>query len=50
MSEDESLSLFGKEEEGDGVEAGGMGETGRDTVRFISHALEYLDGDNNSSG
>ena len=50
MSDEESLSLLGKEEEGDGVEAGGMGETGRDTVRFLSHALEYFDDDYNSSG
>ena len=48
MSENESLSMFGKEEEGGGVEVGGMGESGRDTVRFLSHALEYLDDDYDS--
>ena len=36
MSENESLSMFGREEEGGGVEVGGMGESGRDTVRFLS--------------
>ena len=40
MSDDESLSLFGKEEEGDGVEVDSMGKSGRDTVRFLSHARD----------
>ena len=48
MSGDESLSLFGKEEEGCGVEVGGMEESGKDMVRFLSHALEYLGDDYDS--
>ena len=35
---DQGLNLFGSEEEGDGFEVGGMGETtGRDTVIFLSY-------------
>ena len=42
MSDDESLSLFGKEEKGGGVEVSGIGEPGRDTVRYLSYAFDCI--------
>ena len=42
MSDDESLSLFGKEEKGGGVEVSGIGEPGRDTVRYLSYACDCI--------
>ena len=40
---DQVLNLFGREEEGDGFEVGGMGgTTGRDTVIFLSHVVMFL--------
>ena len=50
MSDDESLSLFGKEEKGGGVEVSGIGEPGRDTVRYLSYAFDCIVEEQRASG